>query len=145
GINDGDKDFSGQSFPNAPKWTGNFDVQYEWRLANGLIPFVGANVNYQSETRAFFYDRCEEPERTCTPAVHPFLVGNHELIINERALVDLRAGVESADGTWRVYAWGRNVTDKHYWNQAQHVNDVLLRYTGMPRTYGVTASYRFGG
>src|SRR5690606_33420453 len=67
GINDGDKDFSGQSFPNAPKWTGNFDVQYEWRLANGLIPFVGANVNYQSETRAFFYDRCEEPERTCTP------------------------------------------------------------------------------
>ncbi|HEX7037516.1 MAG TPA: TonB-dependent receptor [Pseudomonadales bacterium] len=145
GINEGDKDFSGQSFPNAPKWTGNFDVQYEWRLANELVPFVGANVNYQSETRAFFYDRCEEPDRTCTPEVHPFLVGNHELIINERALVDLRAGVASADGTWQVYAWGRNVTDKHYWNQAQHVNDVLLRYTGMPRTYGVTASYRFGG
>jgi outer membrane receptor protein involved in Fe transport len=143
-FNPGDKDFSGQSFPNAPKWTGNMDAQYEWRLANGLVPFVGANVNYQSQTRAFFYDQCEEPGfRSCTPEVHPFLVGNHELIINERALVDLRAGVESGEGTWRVYAWGRNVTDKHYWNQVQHVNDVLLRFTGMPRTYGVTASYRF--
>jgi hypothetical protein len=24
-----------------------------------------------------------------------------------------------------------------------HVNDVLRRYTGMPRTYGVTLTYRF--
>jgi iron complex outermembrane recepter protein len=32
-FNPGDKDFSGQSFPNAPKWTGNLDAQYEWRLA----------------------------------------------------------------------------------------------------------------
>lgn len=145
-FNPGDKDFSGQSFPNAPKWTGNLDMQYEWRLASGLVPFVGAHLNYQSETRAFFYDQCTEPGfRTCTPEVHPNLVGNYELIINERALLDLRAGVESADGSWRVYAWGRNVTDKYYWNQAQHVNDVLLRFAGMPRTYGLTASYRFGG
>ncbi|MFW6094211.1 MAG: TonB-dependent receptor [Pseudomonadota bacterium] len=143
-FNPGDKDFSGQSFPNAPKWTGNMDVQYEWRLDNDWIPFVGAHVNYQSETKAFFYDTCEEPGlRTCTPEVHPFLVGDHRLIINERALVDLRAGLESEAGGWRVWAWARNVTDKHYWNQAQHVNDVLLRYTGMPRTYGMTVRYRF--
>jgi iron complex outermembrane recepter protein len=144
-FNPGDKDFSGQSFPNAPKWTGNLDAQYEWRLDNGMIPFVGANVNYQSETRSFFYDRCQEPGfRTCTPEVHPFLVGNYQMIINERALIDLRAGIESESGGWRIWAWGRNVTDKHYWNQSVHVNDVLLRYTGMPRTYGVTMSMRFG-
>ena len=41
-----------------------------------------------------------------------------------------------------MVAWGRNVTDKYYWNQAQHVNDVLVRFTGMPATYGVTLSYR---
>jgi outer membrane receptor protein involved in Fe transport len=37
----------------------------------------------------------------------------------------------------------RNATDKHYWTSSLHVNDVLLRYTGMPRTYGVTVTYRF--
>ena len=140
-FNPGDKDFSGQSFPNAPEWTGNMDVQYEWRLGNGLIPFVGMNVNYQSETNGFFYDTCKEPGfRTCTPEVHPFLVGDSKLVVNSRVLVDLRVGVESQDGRWRVWAWGRNVTDKHYWNQVQHVNDVLLRYTGMPAMYGVSFS-----
>ena len=52
------------------------------------------------------------------------------------------AGVESQDGRWRVWAWGRNVTGKHYWNQVQHVNDVLLRYTGMPSMYGISLSLR---
>lgn len=143
-FNPGDKDFSGQEFPNAPRWTGNMDVQYEWRLDNGLIPFVGMNMNYQSETRSFFYDRCKEADRTCTREVHPFLVGDSEMIINERMLVDVRAGVEASDGKWRLWAWSRNVTDKHYWNQSVHVNDVLLRYTGMPRTYGLALSMRFG-
>ena len=46
-------------------------------------------------------------------------------------------------GGWSVWAWGRNVTGKYYWNQVQHVNDVLLRYTGMPRTYGIAVRYRF--
>jgi hypothetical protein len=44
-----------------------------------------------------------------------------------------------------VWAWGRNVTDEHYWNQMQHVNDVLLRFAGMPPTYGVSVSMDFGG
>ena len=40
-------------------------------------------------------------------------------------------------------AWVRNATDKHYWTSSLHVNDVLLRYTGMPRTYGLTVTYRW--
>ncbi len=139
-ANPDSKDFSGEPFPNAPKWQGNLDVQYEWTFGDGMIGFVGGNLNYQSETRGFFYDRCEEPGVSCTRTDLPFLIGNSDLIINERALLDLRAGVEA--NNWRVWAWGRNVTDKHYWNQVQHVNDVLLRFTGMPRTFGVTVSYR---
>lgn len=66
------------------------------------------------------------------------------MVINERALLDARLGVESADGRRWLWAWGRNITDEHYWNQTQHVNDVLLRFTGMPRTYGVSLSVRTG-
>ena len=68
--------------------------------------------------------------------------GSSDLVINSRALLDVRAGIEQ--GAWRVWLYGRNVTDKHYWNQAQHVNDVMLRFTGQPATYGITATYRFG-
>ena len=44
---------------------------------------------------------------------------------------------------WRVQVWGRNVTNEWYWTAADRVNDTILRYTGMPTTYGVTLSYRF--
>ncbi len=150
------KDFSGEPFPNAPKWQVNLDTQYEWSLGAEWIAFVGTNVNYQSATRGFFYDRCDEEQGaidpvsgfpvTCTKtylASIPEARGDSDLVINARALLDVRAGVER--DAWRVWFWGRNVTNKHYWNQAQHVNDVLLRFTGMPVTYGITVSYRYGG
>ena len=73
----------------------------------------------------------------------PVTHGDTDLPINERALLDLRAGIEFDN--WRIWAWGLNVTDKHYWNQVAHVNDVLLRFTGMPATYGLSVSYRTGG
>jgi len=135
------KDFSGQRFPNAPVHTANIDVQYEWPLANDWIAYVGANWNYQDSTKAFFFDDCRDPTQLCTRD-RPDIQGDYTLPINERALLDLRAGVESATGSWKVFAWGRNVTDKYYWNQAQHVNDVLLRFPGMPRTFGLTVSVR---
>jgi outer membrane receptor protein involved in Fe transport len=142
-TNSDTKDFVGLPFPNVPKWTGNLDVQYEWTLTNGWITFLGANANYQDDTTGFFYDRCHEEGVSCTRTDVPGLVGDPKLEIKERTLVDLRAGFEH--GNWRIWAWGRNVTDEHYWNQAQHVNDVLLRFTGMPATYGISASLRTGG
>ena len=30
-----------------------------------------------------------------------------------------------------------------YWSAADRVNDTILRYTGMPTTYGVTFTYRY--
>jgi iron complex outermembrane receptor protein len=144
------KDFSGQAFPNAPKWYANLDAQYEWTLGSGLTMFVGANVNYQSSTHGFFIDTCQEPGVSCTSEIvqgqvdtqgTPIDHGDTDLPVNARTLLDLRAGVES--GPWRVWAWGQNVTNKHYWNQVAHVNDVLLRFTGMPATYGLSVSYRF--
>ena len=151
--NNNRKDFSGQPFPNAPEVQANIDIQYEWTFNGGWIAFVGMNANFQDETTGFFVDECKDPTLPCTseksittctggcPEVVPNFVGDTDLIINERLLIDLRAGVETEN--WRVWAWARNVTDKYYWNQVAHVNDVLLRYTGMPRTLGLSVSYRF--
>ena len=148
------KDFTDQPFPNAPKWTANIDAQYEWAMGE-FVAFVGANLNYQSSTHGFFVDRCKEDADAVDP-ISGFLVsctktflsnnaqarGNSDLVINDRALLDLRAGIER--GAWRAWFWGRNVANKYYWNQAQHVNDVLLRFNGQPATYGITVSYRYG-
>ena len=139
--NPGSKNFAGQEFPNAPKWQSNLDIQYEWPLMGEWSAYVGMNANYQSETRGFFYDECGEVGVACTKNL-PGLVGDSELTVKERTLVDFRAGVEG--GPWRVTGWVRNVTNEYYWNQMQHVNDVLVRFAGLPRTYGLTVAYRTG-
>jgi outer membrane receptor protein involved in Fe transport len=157
-ANGATKDFSGLPFPNAPDWQANVDGQYEWAIGDWMA-FVGANVNYQAATKGFFHDRCNEPIGSidsvtgrpiqCTstyissiPAASRNSPNATDLVINARALLDVRAGIER--GPWRAWVWGRNVTNKHYWNAASHVNDVLLRYTGMPATFGATVTYDFG-
>ncbi len=120
---------TGEAFPSTPKWAGNMGASYEWPLKGELMGFVGTNINYQSATSGFFYDR--------TSALLPYNVLN----IPARTLVDLRAGVEN--GRWTFQIWAHNVFDQYYWTGAAHVNDVLVHYTGMPRTYGITFSYKF--
>jgi iron complex outermembrane receptor protein len=116
------RDFNGEAFPNAPQWQASVDAQYEWNLRDDVRAFVGATATYTGDTNSGF--------------------GNHpELNVPAYTLVDLRAGVEK--DSWRVQFWGRNVANQYYWTTAYHVNDVYVRYTGMPATYGVTISYRY--
>jgi iron complex outermembrane recepter protein len=157
-------DFTGESFPSAPLWQGSVDGQYEWELRNEIKAFVGFTVDFVSSTNTFFVDRTPIPAFTnagvsgvvpvfggyitCagTPSATP--VGpcptnhpNDPLNVPGYALLDLRAGI--SHGSWMVQLWGRNVTNQWYWTAADHVNDVLLHYTGQPVTYGVSFSYRF--
>ena len=116
------QDFTGEAFPVAPKWQANLDVEYTWPLQGEMDAFVGANLNHQGKTNSGFGEW-------------------EELRIPSYTLLDLRAGVET--GPWRFQVWGRNVTDKWYWNRASPTNDVLVRYTGMPATWGATLTWRF--
>jgi outer membrane receptor protein involved in Fe transport len=157
-------DFTGEHFPSAPKWQGSIDAEYDWTLSNGMKAFVGGTVNFVSETNTFFVNRTPIPAFknagvsgvlpvfggfvTCGGAPSPTAVGpcptnhpNDPLKVPAYALVDLRAGL--MEGPWMVQIWGRNVFDKWYWASSNHVNDVLLRYTGMPATYGISFSYRW--
>ncbi len=144
GINPGSKDFSGQPFPNAPELLGNLDVQYNWSLNNGMRMFVGVNWNYQDETKGFFFDECKEVGVSCTADAFASEVplGETDLEVNDRLLMDARVGVEM--GNWRVQLFGRNLTDEHYWDNASHVNDALLRFAGNPKTYGISVNLLTG-
>jgi outer membrane receptor protein involved in Fe transport len=83
---------------------------------------VGANSSYQAESYQGLGD----------PSV---------LKIPEYALLDLRAGLEHDN--WKFQVWGRNITDKFYVSYTNKANDEIVRYPGMPVTYGVTLSYRY--
>jgi iron complex outermembrane receptor protein len=122
--------FGGEPFPLAPAWQANLDTEYRWNISASSTAFVGANINHQGRTVSFFYNR--DPA-----ALYP----SNALEIPEYTLLDLRAGLQT--GPWRVQFWGRNVTNKYYWLSADAQGDVVLRYAGMPVTYGVTANYRY--
>jgi iron complex outermembrane receptor protein len=157
-------DFTGEHFPSAPEWQGSVDGQYEWAVRDALNAFVGFTVDFTSSTNTFFVNRDPTPAFynagvsgvtpvfggyvTCAGTASATPVGpcptnhpNDPLAVPGYALLDLRAGL--MHGPWLVQIWGRNVTNAWYWTAADHVNDVLLRYTGMPVTYGVSFSYRF--
>lgn len=117
------QNFTGEPFPLAPKWQGSVDAQYDFPVNSTMTAFVGANASYQGKTNAGFGQLSE-------------------LDVDSYTLLDLRAGVEL--DKWRLQVWGRNVTNKYYWVQvARQFGDALVRYSGMPATYGATVSYHF--
>jgi outer membrane receptor protein involved in Fe transport len=117
------RDFGGEAFPNTPKWHLVGGADYSWPVADGLEAFVGGNATYQSRTNSQLGEL-------------PILA------VKAHTLVDLRAGVQSDDGVWRVTAWGRNVGDVYYWTAANRNLDTTVRFAGLPATYGVTLTLR---
>jgi iron complex outermembrane recepter protein len=126
-------DFTHEKFPSTPEWQASVDAEYDWKIRDMTV-FIGANAQYTSQTNSFFVNR--------TP---PQPVGGQNLndpnYVQAYTLVDLRAGIQRGD--WRFQLWGRNVTNTYYWTSAARTWDVLLRYTGMPATYGFTTSWQF--
>ena len=116
--------YEGTPFPYSPKWQVVSDVQYTFPLNNGMNGFVGGDITYNSKTNA----------GVGTPA---------SLYIKAYSLVDLRAGVETADQKYRFSIWGRNVFNTYYWSNDFLGLDALVRFAGKPATYGISAGVRF--
>jgi iron complex outermembrane recepter protein len=114
----------GSPFPNTPKWQATGDIEYEWPVSSTLAAFAGSGVTYHSSTIAAF-------------------VGGPLLNVDSYALLDVRAGIQAADGRWRVQLWGHNVTNKYYWLSVEHQQDTVARTTGMPATFGISLTSRF--
>ena len=117
-------DFSGEPFPQTPEWHFVGDANYEWDVSPSLKGFAGGGITYQSSTNNSLG---QEPI----------------LEINERTLVDLRAGIAASDDKWRLSVWGENVTDEYYWTATQPNLDTTVRYAALPATYGIRLDVRF--
>lgn len=116
--------FAGEPMPFAPKWQFAGAADYNFPLVEGLNAFVGGNLTYNSSTYS--------------------IVGRDpSAVISDFTLIDLRAGLETADKKYRLSIWGKNITNQYYWTNAAAVNDAKVRFAGRPATYGVTVGARF--
>lgn len=121
-LNEQPEDFDGKQFNFAPPISATLDVQYEVPVRGVLFAYLGGGALYNSATYA---DLGESPFTRLPPY----------------ALYNLRAGFESEGKLhWSAGLFVRNLTDKYYWTSVGPAGDVYNRFSGMPRTIGLTVS-----
>lgn len=132
-------DIYGEAFPNTPKWNVTGDAEYDFPLPHvqHFTGFVGGTYTYRTATTSVV----AAPE-IGTPELPPWGAPG-DFNVPAYGLLDLRMGIESLEGTWRVQLWAKNVTDKYYWTFADRNEDTVVRQNGMPATFGVTVSGRY--
>lgn len=119
----------GEAFPATPKWQAQGDVEYRFDLGR-CGAFIGSDISYRSKTYSQF-GSLTGPAGTADV-----------FLIKAYTLVGVRAGIEFADH-YRIQIFGKNVTNKHYWQNVTHQYDTVLRYYGLPATYGISFSARY--
>ncbi len=123
--------FVGQSFPFTPKWQGSANAEYRFSAGQDLTGFGGVEATARSSATAALLSGA--------PA---FSRQEASFRIPGYLVVDLRAGVETADEQWRIELFGRNVSDRFYVTGIKKSADFVTQYTGFPTTYGARIVYR---
>lgn len=120
--------FKGSKLPYTPKFSANFDAQYEANLSSDMKAFLGGTVVYQGKQNATF--------ETAVLRADDFVIPSHTTL-------DLRAGIAAEDDRWRVSVFGRNVTNESYITAVSTYLDTLVRYRGKPAIYGVSVQFKY--
>jgi iron complex outermembrane receptor protein len=113
--------------PQTPNFSGNALARYEFPLGGGTAS-VQADVQYSA--KFCFTVLCAPVERE-----------------DAYSLANARIGYASEDGRWAVAAFVDNLTDEAYRVYAFDSSlfaGVVAGVYGKPRTYGLTATWRFG-
>ena len=121
----------GEPFPDVPRWALRAGSEYDFEVSDRVGAFVGASYRYQSRTIGAFGTANSEQ------------LGFASYGIRNYFILDLRAGLNSSDGHWHMQVFGNNVTNTYYWTQVARNVDVIVRYPGLPTTYGLTVGYTF--
>ena len=114
---------------NAPKWTTSLGVQYDYVMGNNWGNLIGrVDWSYRAKT---YKDALNFPE--VSQAGY--------------SLLDLSLSWLSADATWEVSVFGKNVTDKRYLSSG-FANALTQGWgsgvVGRPAEFGISVAYNFG-
>jgi iron complex outermembrane receptor protein len=115
--------WNGNPIPYTSKWNAGANVNYTFQLGDAEA-FVGGQVTYRSGTTSS--------------------IGNEPILqLPGYTLFDAQAGVNFAQGRYRVMLWGKNITNRFYLVNVPKYADGIQRFMGMPATFGVTLAYRY--
>jgi iron complex outermembrane recepter protein len=120
-----DSRFNDKDLPNAPKLSFSNIIRYEYLLSNNLTLTPMLMTSYQEET-------FKSVENT------PLIQSDGYWLLNTR--VSIQQGEQ-----WELAAWANNLTDEVYVIDSfdQSGQGIYIFNYGMPRTYGMSLSYRF--
>ncbi|MBU6373427.1 MAG: TonB-dependent receptor [Alphaproteobacteria bacterium] len=114
---------NGNSFPNAPEWTGSLTAEYVYPLASGARLFAFTDWAYKGDTNFFLYESKEFRE-------DGYWEGG------------LRVGYETADAKKQIALYGRNITDEERLVGGIDFNN-LTGFVNNPRIWGIEASLKY--
>ena len=113
--------------PQAPSFSGNALVRYEFPLVGGT---ASVQADFQYSDKFCFTVLCAPVEKE-----------------DAYSVANARIGYAAPDGRWEVAAFVNNIFEEEYRVYAFDSSlfaGVVAGVYGKPRTYGVTATWRFG-
>ena len=129
GCSNNAQDLSGHRLADTPQQTYDLTVRYLRPVASRLGGFLQANAQYRG-------------------AVNYSSAGDPLFIQSAYTLVNVSAGLDSADGHWGVSVYANNLFDEHYVDSIQNAgsgNSVLFNDIGYQslRNIGIALTARF--
>ena len=128
-------DFSGTPIPFTPEYQFRISPEFTFQVGSGAKANIGASLSYRSRAITVVGGLTNYPG--ASPAGKP-LSG-----IPAYALLDAHAGVTFDDGRMTVSVFGKNLTNKYYWDNVVTSSDTLARTAGRPITYGLSLAYKY--
>lgn len=123
-IDDDGTDLDGNSCRRTPKHAFSVAANLDQPISDSLVLVAGSDFQY---TGANFFDNPNTP----------ILKFDSEILLNARI------GVRDADDKWELTAWAKNLTNElNYTSKLELFGTIYGTYIP-PRTYGVTARFRF--
>ena len=136
--------FAGTEFPNSPRWQFSGNMAYQTPVSDTLKVELAMDASYQSRSHGDFQDFTTYT--TFAPAFSP-----NSTVINARlynipayAVANASLTLAKRGDEVRATLWTRNLFDKNYWTSATYGGDTIIRFSGMPRTYGASLTFAFG-
>jgi iron complex outermembrane receptor protein len=120
-------DASGESLLRAPDLSAYMTLTYELPVSSGRSP-ISITYSYKGDYK---FDFVAAPETSA-------------LEQDAYALINARWSYYSADESWMVAVWGKNLTDEDEYYDDINANPAGIRGSvGTPRTFGIDVSYEF--
>ena len=133
-------DHSSENAPQAPEMTFNVGAT---QLFDTSLGEVELHADYYWVDETWFADTTPRPGESAA-LIEQFEEEKRWQSVPDYGLFNAKATLRTNDGAWEFSLWGKNLTDKEYYNGVGNFYTgfgTAMWWTGDPRTFGASAKY----